>query len=204
MKKCRIIGLTGQSGAGKSTAAKFFEQNGFCIINADLLVRKIYSSGSPCIKTIASVFGEDIIAENGSPDRKLLAKRAFSSKENTALLSSIVHPFVTAELLAETKKAAESGAKTVIYDAPQLFESNADVICCEIISVIAEKQVRLERICRRDNISEELALMRMDVQLDEEFFKVNSDYILENNSDLSSLNTQLEGLLKQLKSKIPR
>lgn len=198
MKKCRIIGLTGQSGAGKSTVAKLLEQNGFFVINADLLVRRIYNSGSPCLKTIASVFGEDIITNNGTPDRKLLAQRAFSSKENTELLSSIVHPFVTSELFSEIKKAAESGAKTVVYDAPQLFESNADVICDEIISVTAEKSVRLERICKRDNISEENALMRMNAQLDEEFFRENSDYIIENNSDLNSLNIQLEGLLKQL------
>lgn len=198
MKKCRIIGLTGKSGAGKSTVAKFLEQNGFYVINADLLVRKIYNSGSPCLKTIAAVFGEDIITDNGTPDRKLLAERAFSSKENTALLSSIVHPFVTAELFDEIKKAAEIGTTTVVYDAPQLFESNADVICDEIISVAAEKSVRLERICKRDNISKENALMRMNSQLDEEFFRENSDYIIENNSDLSSLNVQLVGLLKQL------
>lgn len=200
MKKCRILGLTGQSGAGKSTVAEFLEQNGFYVISADLLVRKIYNSGSPCLKTIAAVFGEDIISDNGTPDRKLLAKRAFSSKENTALLSSIVHPFVTAELFTQIKKAAESGATTVVYDAPQLFESNADVICDEIISVTAEKSVRLERICKRDNISKENALMRMNAQLDEEFFRENSDYIIENNSDLSSLNVQLEGLLKQINS----
>ncbi len=198
MKKCRIIGLTGQCGAGKSTVAGFLDQNGFYVINADLLVRKIYESGSPCLKTIAAVFGEDIITENGTPDRKLLAERAFSSKENTALLSSIVHPFVTAELFDEIKKAAESGVTTIVYDAPQLFESNADVICDEIISVTAEKSVRLERICKRDNISKELALMRMNAQLDEEFFRENSDYIIENNSDISSLNIQLEGLIKQL------
>ena len=200
MKKCRILGLTGQSGAGKSTVAEFLEQNGFYVISADLLVRKIYNSGSPCLKTIAAVFGEDIISDNGTPDRKLLAKRAFSSKENTALLSSIVHPFVTAELFTQIKKAAESGATTVVYDAPQLFESNADVICDKIISVTAEKSVRLERICKRDNISKENALMRMNAQLDEEFFRENSDYIRENNSDLSSLNVQLESLLKQINS----
>lgn len=200
MKRCRILGLTGQSGAGKSTVASFLEQNGFYVISADLLVRKIYNSGSPCLKTLAAVFGEDIISDNGTPDRKLLAKRAFSSKENTALLSSIVHPFVTAELFTQIKKAAESGATTVVYDAPQLFESNADVICDEIISVTAEKSVRLERICKRDNISKENALMRMNAQLDEEFFRENSDYIIENNSDLSSLNVQLESLLKQINS----
>ena len=198
MKKCRIIGLTGQSGAGKSTVARLLEQHGFHIINADLLVRKIYSEGSPCLKAIASVFGEDTIGKDGMPDRKLLAERVFSSKENTALLSSIVHPFVTAELFKEIKRAVNNGYTNVIYDAPQLFESNADVICDKVISVTAKKSVRLDRICRRDNISKENALLRMNAQLDEEFFRANSDYIIENNSDTDNLNRQLEALLKQL------
>lgn len=199
MKKCRIIGLTGQSGAGKSTASRLLEDNGFTVINADLLVRRIYQSNSPCLKTIAAVFGDDIINPDGTPDRKLLAERAFSSKAQTALLSSIVHPFVTAELLSELKKAAHSGISEVIYDAPQLFESNTDVVCDKIISVVADDSVRLRRICSRDNITTEAALMRMNAQLSEEFFRDNSDYVLENNSDFDALNTQILRLIISLK-----
>lgn len=198
MKKCKIIGLTGQSGAGKSTVADFLAKNGYTVINADRLVKNIYESNSPCLKTLASVFGEEIITPYGVPDRELLAKKAFATKENTVLLNSIIHPFVTAELFSQIKKAVADNIRAVVYDAPQLFESNADVICDEIISVTAEKSVRLERICRRDNISEQHALLRMSAQLDEKFFRENSDYIIENNSDLNSLNIQLEGLLKQL------
>lgn len=198
MKKCKIIGLTGQSGAGKSTAAKFLENNGFFVISADELVKKMYESGSPCVKAIASVFGEDVISENGAPDRSILAQRAFASKKNTELLSSIVHPFVTAQFLAEAKKAAERGARAVVYDAPQLFESNADVFCDVIISVTAEKSARLQRICKRDSISEERALMRINAQLSEEFFRENSDCVIENNSDIDGLTLQLERMLKSI------
>ena len=199
MKRCRIIGLTGQSGAGKSTASRLLEDNGFTVINADWLVSKIYQSNSPCLKTIAAVFGDDIIKPDGIPDRKLLAERAFSSKAQTALLSSIVHPFVTAELFSELKKAAQSGISEVIYDAPQLFESNTDVICDKIISVVADESVRLRRICSRDNITTGAALLRMNAQLSEEFFRDNSDYVLENNSDLDALNTQILRLIGKLK-----
>lgn len=198
MKKCRIIGLTGQSGAGKSTVAKFLENSGFAVINADMLVKKTYESDSPCLKTIALVFGEDIITSNGTPDRRLLAQRAFETKEKTAMLSSIVHPFVTALFLAEVKNAVQSGTYTIVYDAPQLFESNADIFCDEIIAVVADKAVRLDRICKRDNISEKFALMRMNAQLSEEFFRENCGMIIENNADLDVLNNQLDNLINKL------
>lgn len=198
MKKCKIIGLTGQSGAGKSTASDYLAKNGFSVINADTLVKKIYESDSPCIKAVCAAFGADILGENGTLDRKLLAQRAFFSKENTALLNSIVHPFVTAYLLSEIKKEIKNGATMIVYDAPQLFESNADVICDEIVSITAKSSVRLERICSRDNIPRELAVMRMNAQLDEKFFAESSDYIVENNSGFEEFTTQLESLVKKL------
>ena len=195
MKKTKIIGLTGQSGSGKSTASKYFRDIGICVIDADKLVKEIYDdSNSTCLKAVCAVFGSDIIKEN-SLDRKLLAQRAFSSKENTKILSNIVHPFVTAKFLEELK---ETDAAVVVYDAPQLFESNFDVVCDYIISITADKEVRLERICKRDNISVDLAMMRINAQLDEEFFINNSDYVIENNLSEQELINNLEKTLKKI------
>ena len=195
MKKTKIIGLTGQSGAGKSTASKYIRDIGIKVFDADKLVKEIYDdSNSTCLKAVCAVFGSDLIKEN-SLDRKLLAQRAFSSKENTKLLSNIVHPFVTAKFLQELK---ETDADMVVYDAPQLFESNFDAVCDCIISITADKALRLERICKRDNISVELATMRMNVQLDEEFFRNNSDYVIENNLSEKELIDNLEKTLKEI------
>lgn len=194
MKKRKIIGLTGQSGAGKSTVAKYFEDNGIKVINADTLVHKLYQSNSPCVRAVCAIFGDDLLKSDNSLDRKLLAQRAFLTKQNTDLLSSIVHPFVMSEFLAELKKI---DADFVIYDAPQLFESNSDAICDCIISVIADKDIRLQRICKRDNITEEYALMRINAQLDEEFFINNSDYVIENNSTEEILIHQLQKILTE-------
>lgn len=77
---------------------------------------------------------------DGNIDRPLLAKRAFSSKENTHLLNSIVHPFVTYEFVQMAKQAQTDGKSVVIYDAPQLFESGADVFCDLIVSVTAKRK----------------------------------------------------------------
>lgn len=187
MKKYKIIGLTGQSGAGKSTVAGFIESESVCVISADVLVKQIYDSNEVCVRSLAAAFGGDILDGSGMINRRLLAQRAFSSKENTRLLNSLVHPFVIAEFLKECKNAADNGVEMVVFDASQLFESNADVICDMVVSVTADAQARVERICKRDGISPEQAQMRINAQLDEQFFKENSDYIIDNNGDIANV-----------------
>lgn len=179
MKRVRLIGLTGQSGAGKSTAAKVFEQNGFTVINADELVKKVYAPNSPCLFAISSRFGRDIINTDGTLNRVLLAQRAFSSIENTAALNEIVHPFVLSEMLRELKDVED----IAVFDAPQLFESGIDAVCDVIVSVVADEDVRLKRITLRDGITEAQARDRINAQHSEEFFKSNSDFIIENNTE---------------------
>lgn len=196
LRRCKIIGLTGQSGSGKSTVSKYLEQAGCRIIDADFLVKKIYESNSPCLKTISAVFGEDVIKPDGAPDRALLARRAFSSRENTEALNQMVHPFVATEFFKEVKRAISDGAGVVVYDAPQLFESNADVICDTVISVVADRKTRIARICKRDNITREMAEQRLSAQLSEEFFRESSDYIIENNGSMQTLLEQIEAVRK--------
>ncbi len=198
MKNYKIIGLTGQSGAGKSTVAKLFSDGGAAVINADLLVAKLYVPGGICLKLIAQLFGADVLNKDGSLNRPVLAQKAFSSRENTNLLNSVVHPFVLAEFLKECRAAADGGARVVVFDAPQLFECGADVICDEVVSVTADKATRLERICRRDKITEQQAQSRFNVQYDEEFFRVNSDYIIDNNGDFADTEKQVHNILGKL------
>ena len=198
MRSYRLIGLTGQTGAGKSVVAQYLWQRGFSVLNADKMVADVYRESPVCLKAVAACFGSDILKEDGSLDRLLLAKRAFSSAENTALLGKIVHPFVIAETLRLLK--AQEGM--VILDAPQLFESNMDVLCDCIIGVTAPEELRLERILRRDNLTEEQARERMKAQLDESFFRENTDHLIENNGDLPQLYARLETLIKTIKTEV--
>ena len=194
MKHYKLIGLTGQSGAGKSTVAEVFAKLGAYVINADKIVAELYNAGSPCLKAVAAEFGQDILNPDGTLDRRLLAQRAFASRERTDALNRLVHPFVTARLF-ELLRGAEG---IVVFDAPQLFEANADVICDAVVAVTADKDIRVKRIIKRDSLSEEQAMLRVNAQYGEEYFRARADYIIENNFDEESLRIQAEKVYNKL------
>lgn len=191
MKRCKIIGLTGQTGAGKSTVLRCWQRRDVCVFDSDLVVRKIYDGGSACLKAVAAQFGADIINADQSLNRPLLAQRAFADPESTRALNELVHPFVMAEMLKTIKRERP---EVLICDAPQLFESNLDVLCDVIVSVVAEEETRIKRICRRDGLTEQQARQRVSAQYDEAFFRAHSDHVLENNSDESQLLHKAEAI----------
>ncbi len=182
-----VVGLTGQTGAGKTTVCKVFSENGFSVINADHISRLVMEKGQPCLAEICEFFGKDILLENGNLDRPKLAGLVFTDKKKLELLNSITYPYITAEILKMIRELSAEGKKLILLDAPTLFESRADDFCELIISVISREEFRAERIMKRDNISRESAQYRMDSQLKEEFFRTHSDFIIKNNSDIDNL-----------------
>lgn len=178
MRNFVILGLTGPSGSGKSTFCKYLKECGFVCIDADAISKQALSAGSSCVLQLKAVFGDDI-APNGEVDRKLLASRAFASKENTQLLNDITHPWVFLRTLKIIKHFVESGEKLIVFDAPVLFESNSDIMCDIIVSVIADRQTRLERIMKRDNISSQQANQRFNAQHSDSFYASKSDFVVD-------------------------
>lgn len=196
MKNFKLIGLTGQSGAGKSTVAKIFADSGITVISADDIVHRLYRPNTACVKTIAALFGAQVMSSDGTPDRKRLAAQAFSSAENTKLLNSVVHPFVTEQLFRDLRSAQG----VVVYDAPQLFESGTDIICDAVVGVIADREVRLSRIMARDGLSEAQATSRINAQFDEAFFKEHCDELISNSGGKEELRAQAVALMQRLTS----
>lgn len=185
MKSYKLIGLTGATGAGKSEVAALFEQSGFAVVSADLLAREIMKN--PLVpELLARCFGADIL-KNGELDRSLLAQKAFSSRENTALLNSVTHPFITELFLRELRRLSDAGQRKILFDAPQLFESGLDVLCDLTVAVTAPRDERLRRIRERDGLSGQDALRRIGVQFTDGFFAEKCDFVIENSSTLTAL-----------------
>lgn len=169
------VGLTGPTGAGKSYVCEIFRQKGFKIIDCDKIAHELTAKNAPILTELASEFGEDVV-KNGELDRKLLASRAFDTKEHTKKLNSILHPAIA----EKCKKEAQG---LTVLDASQLFEANMQNDCYKVIGVLADEDVRIKRIIARDNITEQQAKLRMSAQFDNDYFIDNCDYIIYNNGE---------------------
>lgn len=175
-----VIGLTGPTGSGKSTVADTWRSNGVPVIDTDMLARKVVKPHSPCLQKLAEAFGDSILNADGSLNRKELANRAFANHETQNKLNSITHPAIT-ELTEQTiHQLSAEGYTTIAIDAPLLFEANMDTICDHIVAVIAPKDVRQQRIMRRDNLTNEDAIRRMSVQQSDDFYCRNGVMVIEN------------------------
>lgn len=187
-----VVGLTGQTGAGKTTVCEVFAKKGFCIINADLVARRVVEKGTPCLKELCECFQAPILLPNGELNRRLLGEIVFTDPKKLELLNGIMYPYITGEILKQIRLCSITGKKLILLDAPTLFESRADDFCELIISVLSKEHHRLARIMERDGLTEEEALHRMKSQHTETFFKQHSDFIIKNNRSLKELRAVTE------------
>ncbi len=199
MSESMIIGLTGQTGAGKSTVSMIFERAGFALIDADQIARLVVEPGMPCLEELFDYFGDSIRNPDNTLNRKALAKIVFTDEKKLESLNSITHPFITEEIFREINACHQAGQQLILLDAPTLFESRAADFCDMIISVLAPPELRCERIMKRDGITEEAARERMNAQLPEEFFIQHSDYVIRNQSDLEGLYAHAEEVADKIK-----
>ncbi len=176
----KVYGLTGKTGAGKSTVAEKLEKMGFCVIDGDKIARSITEKGKPAISMLANEFGCDIIEDDGSLNRKLLASRAFKDRESTAKLNAITHPIIKAEFEKELRKAEAEGFSFAVIDAAALLESSCKDLCEKIIVVTAPEEIRLSRILLRDGITKEQALIRINAQFPDEYYNEKADILIRN------------------------
>lgn len=176
----KIIGLTGLTGAGKSTVAQKLMAYRCYHIDADKVAREVINNNENVKNKLKERFGNDVINDDGTTNRSLLASRAFTDEQSTLDLNAITHPAVIEEIKSIIKDMEEVGYRGIIIDAIALFESGLDTLCDFNVAVIAPKEIRLERITKRDNITEEKALERINAQKDESFFTSRADFVLWN------------------------
>ena len=193
----KIIGLTGLTGAGKSTVAQKLMAYGCYHIDADKVAREVINNNENVKNKLKERFGDDVINSDGTTNRPLLASRAFANEESTNALNEITHPAVTEEIKSIIKDMEEIGYRGVIIDAIALFESGEDALCDFTVAVVAPKEIRLERIMKRDSITEEKALERINAQKDESFFTSRADFVLWNYPPYD-LNVEIRPIVAQI------
>lgn len=192
----KVIGLTGMSGAGKSTACSVFRAAGFDIIDCDLICREIVEKGKPCLNEIAASFGVTVLTEDGELNRPEMAKAIFENSDKRLLLNGIMYPYVSYIVI---KRILETKNSFAVLDAPTLFESGIDDICDHVVSVIANKETLVSRIMSRDEISREAAENRLKSQQTPKFYRERSDYVIENDGSSLDLMNLTEKTINAIK-----
>ena len=192
LPKKRIIGLTGQTGAGKSEVSRMLGSLGATVISADEAAREAVEDAE--VRAMLSAAFGDVLKADGTLDRQRVANIAFSTPENTELLNQITHPRIAAIMLDRAEKAASD---VVFFDASQLFEAGEDVYCERIVGVVARQELRMERLLSRDRITAREAQLRMSAQFDEGFFLSMCDDILYNNGTREELYTEVRALYER-------
>ncbi len=186
-----IIGLTGPTGSGKSSAALIAKNLKIKIVDCDKVARKAVKRGSDGLEALCNAFGRCILKSDGTLNRKELARRAFSSKENTELLNKTLLPYI-AKLVK-----ADINAPVVLLDAPTLFESGLQDICDTTVAVLADSEKRMKRIIARDNLSREDAIIRMNAGKSDEYYIEKADFVVYNNGNTKTFKKEIQTIFSE-------
>lgn len=194
-----VLGLTGPSGAGKGEISRILRMHyGAEIIDADAVYHALLIPPSPCLDALCEAFGNEILTEQGTLDRKMLGGIVFSNPEALKKLNTIAHHFVMEDVRKKFKQLRDADAPLAVLDAPQLFEAHAERDCDAVISVLADKELRARRIMARDNIDHDAAMKRINAQLTDEFFRMHSDYVIENSGTAEELLPAVRSILQSI------
>lgn len=170
------IGLTGGIGSGKTTAARIFEVLGVPVYYADIAAKRLMNENEELKNSIKNEFGEHLY-KNGNLDRELLAEIVFNDNKKLELLNSIVHPATINDADNWIKKQTSS---YIVKEAALLFESGSNKNLDKIIGVSAPFELRVQRTIKRNKISYEQVIARINKQMDEEKKLTLCDFILVN------------------------
>lgn len=174
----KIFGITGPTGAGKTTALNALRALGAEVLDADAVYYGLLLENEGMKEALVSAFGTDILAEQGKIDRRKLAGAVYPDRLGE--LNELTHPYIMAELDRRIELARREGRPAAAIDAIALVESGAGEKCDAVVSVLAPEPLRVKRIMARDGIDEAYALRRVRAQPSNEFFRSHSDYVLEN------------------------
>lgn len=182
-----LIGLTGGIGSGKSTVARMCAQRGWRVVDADRIARDIVEPGQPALAELAQEFGQDILQEDGSLNRKELAHRAFVDTERTQLLNSITHPRIQEETQRQFVAAREEAVDFTVYDMPLLVDNGLEGDMDFVIVVDVNPEERVRRLVKFRGLDEVDARKRINAQISDHERLAAATHVIDNNGTLKQL-----------------
>ena len=194
----KIIGITGRSGCGKSSATNFLARQGYPCIDADRIARDVLLPGSPCLEKLQAYFGQDILEADGTLKRRLLADRAFATPEGTRVLTEITQQEILRRIEERLRQAQASGAGMAFVDGAVIVGTPFEPRCDALVLITAPYETIVQRICARDGISPEMARRRLDAQTSLDTLRAAATIEIVNDGTAGQLENKVEAYLESL------
>lgn len=176
----KVIGITGPTGAGKTTALNALKELGGHIVDCDAVYHELLRGSAPMLAELRQRFGDGVFGADGALERKALGAIVFDDPRALDDLNAITHKYVGQAVDEYIEKARRAGAPAIAVDAIALIESGISKRCHCTVAVTAPDEVRVRRIMEREGITEEYARLRVQAQKKETWFRENCDYVLVN------------------------
>lgn len=191
----KVIGLTGPTGAGKTTVLELLKAHGAAILDCDKIYYELLSSDENLRRELQETFG-DVFLPDGSLDRKKLGKLVFENEHAIQKLNTIIYYYMGLELRRRLTLEKQAGTGLAAIDAINLIQSGLGELCAMTVAVTAPEEVRLARIMARDGIDRDYALSRIRAQENEEYFVRHCHAVLQNDGTEEALQEKAKALLR--------
>jgi len=195
-EELKIVGITGGTGCGKTTALKVLEDMGALILDCDFVYHELLASSRALIEDLNEAFPGSV--QEGKVDTKALGKIVFTDDEKLLMLNKITHKHILAEICRRLETHAMNGGKLAALDAIELISSCLAAECFTTLAVLADRELRAQRIMLRDGVNRDYALLRIDAQHPDSYFIDNCDHVLYNNSDAETFRNECIKLFKEV------
>ncbi|MEX0784463.1 MAG: dephospho-CoA kinase [Dehalococcoidia bacterium] len=186
-----VIGLTGGIASGKSTVAQFFRDRGIPVIDADVLGHRTYEPGTDTFAAVAAAFGPDIVAQDGTIDRRALGGKVFGKPNELKRLTDIVWPGIRRLANEDLSELETAGNNLAVLEAAVLFEAGWEDLCTELWVVVGEPEIAVKRLAERNGLDPEAARARIASQLSNAERTARADIVIENNGSLADLERRI-------------
>jgi dephospho-CoA kinase len=197
-RRSLILGVTGGIASGKSLVTETFRSLGALVVSADELAREAVRPGSETLSRLVDQFGREILQAHGALDRKALAERIFCDAGAREALNRITHPAIATLAEKRLRKLSQQPGRLVVYEAPLLFEAGAEKRVDAVLVVRIDESLQIERLMRRDGLTEGQARARIAAQLPQAVKVARADYLIDNSGSPEATSEQVRKIYRQL------